>query len=58
VSTVGLKVGWEAETSFLDVGISAGSVAAWIYLNSLLKNTASAMAASPSLHSFAFLKLP
>jgi hypothetical protein len=34
VSTVGLKVGGEAETSCLDAGISAGSVAAWISLNS------------------------
>jgi hypothetical protein len=33
VSTVGLKLGGEAETSCLDAGISAGSVAAWISLN-------------------------
>jgi hypothetical protein len=39
----------------LDAGISAESVAAWISLNSSLKNTASAKAASLSLHSLAFL---
>jgi hypothetical protein len=53
-----LKVGGEAETSCLDAGISAGSMAAWIYLNSSPKYTASAKAASLSSHSFAFLKLP
>jgi hypothetical protein len=58
VSTVGLKVGGEVETSCLDAGISAGSVAAWIYLNSSPENTASVKAASPSSHSLAFLKLP
>jgi hypothetical protein len=58
VSTVGLKVGREAEISCLDAGISAGSVAAWISLNSSPKNTAFAKAASHSSHSFAFLKLP
>jgi hypothetical protein len=42
----------------LDAGISTGSMAAWISLNSSLKNTASAKAVSPSLHSLAFLKLP
>jgi hypothetical protein len=56
VSTVGLKVGGEADTSGLDAGISAGSVAAWISLNSSPKNTASARAASPSSHSLAFRK--
>jgi hypothetical protein len=39
VSTVGLKLGGEAETSCLDAGISVGSVAAWISLNSSPKNT-------------------
>jgi hypothetical protein len=58
VSTVGLKVGGEADTSCLDVGISAGSVAAWISLNYSSKNTASAKAAYPSSHSLAFWKLP
>jgi hypothetical protein len=58
VSTVGLKVGREAETSCLDAGISTGSVVAWISLNYSPKNKASAKAASPSLHSLAFLKLP
>jgi hypothetical protein len=42
----------------LDADISAGSVVAWISLNSSPRNTASVKAASPSLHSLAFLKLP
>jgi hypothetical protein len=58
VSTVGLKGGGEADTSCLDVGISAGFVAVWISLNSSPKNTASAKRASPSSHYLAFLKLP
>jgi hypothetical protein len=46
------------ETSFLDADISEGFMASWISLNSLLNKTTSAKAASQSLHSFAFLKLP
>jgi hypothetical protein len=37
----------------LDAGISAGSMAAWISLNSLPKKTASTKAVSPSSHSLA-----
>jgi hypothetical protein len=42
----------------LDAGISEGSLAAWISLNSSPNRIASTIAASPYSHSYAFLKLP
>jgi hypothetical protein len=41
VLIVGLKIGGEADTSYLDADISEGSVVAWISLNSSPKKTTS-----------------